>query len=75
LAKILHNNIEHAKATKILKLNAPTTKEEISSLAEQLKQISEEKRWFIALDEIINFPKILRTWHSFFLLNQNHANF
>lgn len=69
LAKILHKNVEDTKAIKILKLNAPTTKEEILALAEQIKQIPEEKRWFIMLDEIVNFPKILRTWHSFLVSN------
>lgn len=68
LAKILHNDIEATEATKILKLNPPTTQEEILALAEQMKQIPEEKRWFIMPNEIANFPKILRTWHSFFFL-------
>lgn len=66
LAKILHDDIEAIEATKILKISPPTTKEEILALAEQLKQIPEEKRWFIMPNEIVNFPKILRTWHSFF---------
>lgn len=70
LAKILNSNMEDTKATKILKLETPTTKEEILALTEQIKQIPKEKRWFILLDEIINFPKILRTWHSFFFLNE-----
>lgn len=66
LTKILHDDIEATRATKILKISPPTTKEEILALAEQLKQIPEEKRWFIMPNEIVNFPKILRTWHSFF---------
>ncbi len=70
LAKILNNKVEHAKATKILKLKTPTAEEEILALAEQIKQIPEEKRWFIMLDEIVNFPKILRAWHSFFFLDE-----
>jgi len=66
LTKILHDDIEATRATKILKISPPTTKEEILALAGQLKQIPEEKRWFIMPNEIVNFPKILRTWHSFF---------
>lgn len=70
LIKILNIDIEDAKATRILNANAPTTKEEILALAEQIKKLPKEKRWFIIPHEIVNFPKILKAWHSFFFLDE-----
>lgn len=71
LTKILNSNLKQNEAIKILKLEAPKTKEEILALAEQIKRVPEEKRWFMMLEEIVNFPEILRTWHSFFFLNES----
>lgn len=70
LIKILNSNIADATAMKILRTNAPTKKEEILALMAQINKIPKEKRWFITPDEIVNFPKILRSWHSFFLLDE-----
>lgn len=70
LIKILNSNITDAKAVKILNTPAPTKKEEIFALTEQIKKLPKEKRWFIIPNEIVNFPKILRAWHSFFFLNK-----
>ncbi len=70
LIKILNSNIADAKAIKILSTNAPTKKEEILTLIEQIKKIPKEKRWFIIPNEIVNFPKILRAWHNFFFLDE-----
>lgn len=70
LIKILTSNITDSKATTILNAEPPTKKEEILALTEQIKKIPKEKRWFILPNEIVNFPKILRAWHSFFFLNE-----
>jgi len=70
LTKILNSNITDAEATKILNAHAPTRKEEILTLIEQIKKLPKEERWFIIPNEMVNFPKILRTWHSFFFLNE-----
>jgi hypothetical protein len=70
LTKILNSNITDAEATKILNIHAPTRKEEILTLIEQIKKLPKEERWFIIPNEMVNFPKILRTWHSFFFLNE-----
>ena len=70
LVKILNSNITDAKAVKILNTPAPTKKEEILALIEQIKTLPKEKRWFIIPNEIVNFPKILRAWHNFFFLNE-----
>ena len=48
----------------------PTTREEILALAEQIKKLPKEKGWFIIPHEIVNFPKILKAWHSFFFLDE-----
>jgi hypothetical protein len=70
LIKILNSNISETKARKILNAKAPTTKEEILVLIEQIKKIPKEQRWFIIPDEIINFPKILMMLHNFFFLDE-----
>lgn len=70
LTKMLNSKIASSKAIKILNTNAPTKKEEISALIEEIKKIPKEKRWFIIPNEIVNFPKILRAWHSFFFLDE-----
>lgn len=70
LTKILNSNISDTKAREILRVKAPTTRKEILALMDQFKKIPKERRWFIIFDEIINFPKILRAWHSFFFLDE-----
>ncbi|MDH7564823.1 MAG: nucleotidyl transferase AbiEii/AbiGii toxin family protein [Candidatus Bathyarchaeota archaeon] len=70
LIKILNSNIADAKATTILNFSPPAKKKEILALIEQINKIPKEERWFIIPNEIVNFPKILRVWHSFFFLSE-----
>lgn len=70
LTKILNSNIADAEAIKILNSDGPTEREEILTLIEQIKKVPKEERWFIIPNEIVNFPKIFRAWHSFFFLNE-----
>jgi hypothetical protein len=56
------------RAKSILKASAPTKMEDIKAMASKIKDINETDRWFIELDEIINFPKILKAWHDYFYL-------
>lgn len=68
--KILNSNIADNKARKILSTKAPTNKEEILTLIEHIKKTPKEERWFIVPDEIVNFPRILKTWHNFFFFDE-----
>lgn len=68
--KMLNSNISGTKARRILSIKPPTTKEEILPLIEELGRIRNEGSWFIIPKDIENFPKILRTWHSFFFLDE-----
>ena len=70
LIKILNSNIADTEARKILNAEAPATKEEILVLMEQIKKVSKGQRWFIVIDEIVNFPKILKAWHNFFFFDE-----
>jgi len=70
LIKMLNSSITGTKARKILNAGAPTTKEEILHLIEQIRRIRKEKRWFIIPEEIENFPKILKAWHNFFFFEE-----
>jgi hypothetical protein len=68
IIKMINNKIpdEHAKA--ILKTGFPTKKEQISRLIGKLRSIPEKERWFIDLDELANFPRVLKNWHDVFFL-------
>ena len=46
----------------------PSKREEIQSVASKITAIPEPDRWFIQLDELINFPRILQTWNNYFFL-------
>jgi hypothetical protein len=70
LIRILNSNVADDKAKRILDAKGPTNKEEILTLIEHIKKITKEKRWFVVIDEIVNFPKILETWHNFFFLDE-----
>ncbi|MGV9103459.1 MAG: nucleotidyl transferase AbiEii/AbiGii toxin family protein [Candidatus Thorarchaeota archaeon] len=70
VAKILISKMNEAKATQILSIQPPNTKEQILNLMKRIEKIRKDMRWFIVPDEIVNFPKILSTWHSFFYLEE-----
>lgn len=70
LIKMINNNVPEKKAKTILEADSPTKREEILKLASEIKGIPETERWFIELDEISNFPTILKTWHDHFFLQE-----
>jgi hypothetical protein len=46
----------------------PSGREEIEKLWSDIQslQIPKEQLWFIDPEEILNFPTVLKTWHSFY---------
>jgi len=70
LIKMINSNTKEDKARKILNANIPTNRDDILELSKRIKKLPTEERWFIIPDEIVNFPRILKTWHDYFFLNK-----
>lgn len=68
LTKMVQIDLSEKKVKTILKASIPSKREEIESMASKIKAIPEVDRWFIQLDELINFPRILQTWNNYFFL-------
>jgi len=68
LTKMVQMDLSEDKVKAILRANIPSSREEIQSVASKITAIPEIDRWFIQLDEIVNFPRILQTWHNYFFL-------
>jgi len=70
LAKIINTQTPVNKAREILDATVPTRKEDVLKIANKIEKLPKEERWFIIPEEIVNFPKILKTWQSYFFLNE-----
>jgi hypothetical protein len=68
LTKMVQMDLSEDKVKTILKASTPSNREEVQSVASKIATIPELERWFIQLDEIVNFPRILQTWHNYFFL-------
>jgi hypothetical protein len=68
LTKMVQLDLSEEKIKAILKANMPSKREEIQSVAAKLAAVPEQDRWFIQLDELVNFPRLLQTWHDYFFL-------
>ena len=68
LTKMVQIDLSEEKVKTILKASIPSKREEMESMASKIKAIPEVDRWFIQLDELINFPRILQTWNNYFFL-------
>ena len=71
LTKMLQMGLSEEKVKTILRSDIPTNKEEIAPIISRIEGIDEEDRWFIQSDEIVNFPRLLKTWHDYFFLDEN----
>lgn len=69
LIKMLDHNVAEEKARTILNANIPNNREEILKLIKRVESLPKEVRWFIEPEEIVNFPKSLKTWHDYFFLD------
>jgi len=68
LANMINNKMNGEKAMELLTSDFSTRKEDILRLIKQIESLSDEERWFIEKSEIKNFPKVLKTWHDFFFV-------
>lgn len=68
LTRMIQMNFSEQKVKALLSGTIPSKREMIQSLAKKIETIPEPDRWFIQLDEIVNFPRILQTWHNYFFL-------
>ena len=68
LTRMVQLNLSEEKVKGLLRASMPSKREEILSVAAKLAAIPESDRWFIQLDEIVNFPRILQTWQNYFVL-------
>jgi hypothetical protein len=57
----------------VLGLGPPASREEIRGLWNDIEslRLPEEQFWFIDPGEILNFPAVLRNWHSFYTIMGN----
>lgn len=70
VTKILNSKLKDTRAGQILNIQPPNTEKQILALVERIRRIPKDMRWFIIPDEIVNFPKVLSAWHSFFFLDE-----
>ena len=68
LTKMVQLDVPEQKVAALLSLGVPSKRGEILAIADKLVAVPESERWFIQLDEMINFPKILQTWYNYFTL-------
>ena len=70
LIKMINSGITETTARKSLSASIPSKREEIMDLAKQIERLPRQNRWFILPSEIINFPKLLKTWYDYFTLSK-----
>ena len=70
LIRMLYSRTKEADARKILNTSVPNRSEDISDLVKQIKELPQAERWFVIPTEIVNFPRVLRTWYDYFILSE-----
>lgn len=64
-------SLSEKEAKNVLKGSILSKREEIEAVASKIVTgIPDMDRWFIQLDELVNFPRILQTWYNYFFLDQ-----
>jgi hypothetical protein len=66
----LQADLSEAKVKTILRSSLPTKRGDIESIASKMADIPDQERWFIQVDELINFPRILKTGYNYFFLDE-----
>lgn len=66
LTRMVQMDFPEQKVKTLLNATVPSKRKEIQPLAKKIETIPESDRWFIQLDEIVNFPRILQTWYNYF---------
>lgn len=70
LTKMVQMNLSEEKVKAILRSGIPAKKEEIEQIISKIEGIPVKDRWFIQSDEITNFPRLLKTWHDYFFIDE-----
>jgi hypothetical protein len=70
LTKMVQLDLSEERVRTIMRTSVPSKKIEIQSVAAQIADVPQSDRWFVQLDEMVNFPKILQMWHDYFLLDK-----
>ena len=70
LTKMVQTGLSQEKVKTILGSDVPAKKEEIEPIISKIESIPEKDRWFIQLDEIGNFPRLLKNWHAYFFMDE-----
>lgn len=70
LTKMLQMGLSEEKVKIILRSDIPGKKDEIEPIISRIEGIPGKDRWFIQLDEIVNFPRLLKTWHAYLFLGE-----
>lgn len=70
LTKMVQMNLSEEKMKAILRSGIPAKKEEIKPIISKIEGIHVKDRWFIQSDEITNFPRLLKTWHDYFFMDE-----
>lgn len=70
LTKMVQMNLSEEKVKAILRSGIPAKKEEIKPIISKIEGIHVKDRWFIQSDEITNFPRLLKTWHDYFFMDE-----
>ncbi|MDR2202981.1 MAG: hypothetical protein LBE76_01485 [Nitrososphaerota archaeon] len=68
LAKLVQLDVSEQRAMSLLKPSVLSKREDIQSFVDRLVAVPKSERWFIDLDEIVNFPHLLQIWCNYFSL-------
>jgi hypothetical protein len=68
LAKLVQLDVSEQRAMSLLKPSVISKREDIQSFVDRLTAVPKSERWFIDLNEIVNFPQILQIWCNYFSL-------
>lgn len=66
IAELICNNAQENEAKEYLNPDFPSDPKQINKLVKSIEELPKEERWFIDIEEITNYPRVLKLWHSFF---------
>lgn len=74
LTKAMTMRLSPGTVRGVLSLAPPASREEIWALWSDIEalRLPDRRLWFMDPTEILNFPMVLRNWHSFFIIDLNN---